>query len=180
MNKKGNKIKFIFESSIIGGSLLISSLLGYRIHKLNELDKELTKEHYKKYAEALVEECTSNNVVYIYDGESYYSTLDKSGEVTTGEYLSKYLTEKDFKCAKVNDDFYTNDGRNIYVYVVNNHYVIFNEDEYEYLNGVSRFIDTYTYDDLKDYSVYLDVNKDDTFIEDGEIYYRTTRNLIRK
>ena len=125
MNKKGNNVRFIIESSIIGGSLLISSLLGYRIHRLNELDKELTKEHYKKYAEYLVEKRASNNVAYIYDGESYYSTLDKSGEVTTGEYLSEKKKKKDFKCAKINDDFYTSDGRNIYVYVVNNHYCLY-------------------------------------------------------
>lgn len=180
MNKKGNNIKFILQSSVIGGSLLISSLLGYKIHKINELDKELTREYYKKYAESLVEECTSNDVTYIYDGESYYSTLDKDNEVTTGKYLSECLIENDIKCANVNDDFYTSDGRSIYVYIVNNHYVILDEDEFEYLNGVVRYIDTHTYDELKDYSVYLDVNEDDKVIEDGEIYYKTTRKLIRK
>ena len=105
--------------------------------------------------------------------------LEKEGIGRPAEwYVSKGTdVNRKFKLKGENRFFH---GRNIYVYVVNNHYVILNEDEHEYLNGVSRYVDTYTYDDLKDYSVYLDINKDDKVIEDGEIYYRTTRNLIRK
>lgn len=180
MNKKCNNIRFIIESSIIGGSLLISSLLGYRIHKLNELDKELTEEYYKKYAETMVETSNWDGVIFFYDGYSYYSTYDESCEATTGECLSECLIDKNIQYVNVNDDFYTIDGRNIYVYIVNNHYVILEADNFKYLNGVVRYIDTHTYDELKDYSVYLDVDKEDSITKDEEVYYKTTRKLIRK
>ncbi len=180
MIKKGNNIKLILESSIIGGSLLVSSLLGYRIYKLNKLDKELTEEYYKKYAEAMVETSNWYGVIFFYDGYSCYSTFEESCEATTGEYLSECLIDKNIQYVNVNDDFYTIDGRNIYVYIVNNHYVVLEADNFKYLNGVVRYIDTYPYEDLKDYSVYLDVDKDDKLIKDEDVYYRTTRKLIKK
>ena len=165
--------------TIIGGCLVASLILGSKCYELDKQEKELTAKYYRKYAQELIEESTYNNVAYLYD-DSYYSTLDEDNEVTTGEYLSEYLVSSGLKCLKLNDDFYTSDGRKLYVYVIDNHYLILDEDEFDYYNGVCRYIDTHTYEDLKDYSVYLDVEKEDSVIEDGTTYYRTTRKLIKK
>ena len=177
MDKKGKKTAEII---FITGCCVASGFLGAQCYKIDKAERELTSKIRFVNAKILIEENTVNDVAYIYNGDSDYYSYISDGLFTEGRYICDYLENSDLKCVKIDDDFYTKDGRKLIVYVINNHYLIMNEDEHEYLNGMSRVVDTYTYDDLEDLSVYYDVDKNDSILQDGQTYYKATRRLIKK
>jgi hypothetical protein len=172
--KKGIGTAAIISSYIFSGLLLAICF------QLDKKDKELTEKFYSDNAQELIDQNTYNKVVYIENYYDDYTTLEDDIEYTTGEHLYNCLVNSDLQCVKFDDKYYTLDGRTIYEYVIDNYLYVLDEDSFDYYNGVCRTYHSKTYDELKDYNVYLDVDENDATEYDGNTYYKTTRKLIKK
>ena len=108
------------------------------------------------------------------------TTINEDGIYATGNSLNDILSDYDVECLKLNNDYYTSDGRSVYVYDINGQYLVLNPEEYDCYNGSVRFVDTKPYEELKDYDLYFDVDENNPYIDqDNSHYYRVNKSLVK-
>ena len=173
-------IKKLVAASLIGSSLIVDYKLVETCKIIDRQKQELIDQHYYITAGNVLEDNVIGDVTIVNNDVDIYTSLEKDQEVTNGEYLYKYLLNNQIKFLVFDNQYYTIDGRNVYVYFIDNTYKVLNEDEFKYLNGICRYVNTLPYDYIKDYSVYYDVDNKETVEVDGKVYYSTTRKLIKK
>ncbi|MBE6158900.1 MAG: hypothetical protein E7159_03655 [Firmicutes bacterium] len=176
---KNEKRTFII-AGIVALEIVFGSITCLRYFDIKKQNEEKIDGFYKKNAQQLIDDNTYGKTAFVDSDYTNYTTLDGGLEYTNGDYICDYVSNSDIEYVKFGDKYYTSDGRIIYEYIIDNGLYIFEEDDFNYYNGVCRTYDSDTFEDLKDYCVYYDVDKADSKDYDGTTYYRTTRKLIKK